>query len=100
MSSFRHVVLLHFKDGTTEQQKEDLLAGFSRMPGVMSYIRRYEYGFDLGNLGPDNPDFGLVADFDSEEAYRRYAENQDHLVLIEQVREVAEKTIRVQYLVD
>lgn len=100
MSTFRHVVLLHLRDDATDQQRESLLAGFARMPELMDFIRRYEFGFDLGNLGPDNPDFGLVADFDSEEDYRRYADHPDHQELIALLRELATGTIRVQYLVD
>lgn len=100
MSSFRHVVLLHLKDGITEQQREDLRTGFARIPEVMGYIKRYEFGFDLGNLGPDDPDFGLVADFDSEEDWRRYSEDPDHVLLIDLVRELSEKSVRVQYVVD
>ncbi|MGD2060044.1 MAG: Dabb family protein [Acidimicrobiia bacterium] len=100
MSRFRHLVILRLKEGVTDSQREGLLAEFARMPEVMDYIRRYEFGFDLGNLGPRNPDFGLVADFDSEEDWRRYSVNADHRSLLEKVKEVAESTIRVQYLVD
>lgn len=99
MSSFRHVVLLHLKEGVSEAQRKELVTRFARMPEVMDFIRRYEFGFDLGNLGPGSPDFGLVADFDSETDWRRYSANPDHRELIELVGEVAEKTIRVQYLV-
>lgn len=66
----------------------------------MDYIRRYEFGFDLGNLGPGSPDFGLVADFDSEEDWRRYSTNPEHDVLAGLVRDVAADLIRLQYLVD
>jgi hypothetical protein len=34
------------------------------MPAVMDYIRRYEFGLDLGNVGPGAPNFGLVMEGD------------------------------------
>lgn len=94
------MLMIRFKDGVTSQQKTDLLDEFARMPKVMDWIRRYEFGLDLGNLGPDTPDFGLVADFDSEEDWRRYSADPDHEVLTTMVQEMAAELIRVQYLVD
>lgn len=98
MGTFRHVFLLHFKEDVTDEQKAELLEVFGRMPKVMDYIRRYEFGLDLGNLGPDSPDFALIADFDSEEDWRRYAENPHHLELVALVGEMSAGTTRAQYL--
>lgn len=100
MSTFRHLLMIRFKDDVTSEQKTELLDTFARMPRVMDWIRRYEFGLDLGNLGPETPDFGLVADFDSEEDWRRYSTNLEHQVLGELVRDVSAELIRVQYLVD
>jgi hypothetical protein len=93
------MLMMHFNDDVTEEQKTALLDEFARMPEAMSYIRRYEFGLDLGNLGPDTPDFGLVADFDSEEDWRRYVDNPDHQRLVAMVRELSVGLTRVQYLV-
>lgn len=100
MSRFRHMLMMRFKDDVTDEQKAGLLEEFGRMPLVMDYIRRYEFGLDLGNLGPDGPDFGLVADFDSEQDWRRYVDNPDHQHLVGMVRQVSAELTRVQYLVD
>ena len=70
------------------------------MPAVMDYIRRYEFGLDLGNVGPGAPDFGLDADFDSEEDWRGYSTNPEHDVLAGLVRDMAADLIRLHYLVD
>jgi hypothetical protein len=99
MTRFRHMLMMRFKDDVTDEQKTELLAEFARMPEVMDYIRRYEFGLDLGNLGPDGPDFGLVADFDSEEDWRRYSDDPDHQGLVGMVRERSAELTRVQYLV-
>jgi hypothetical protein len=92
--------MITLNNEVTESEKNRLKAGFARMPQVMDYIRRYEFGFDLGNLGPGGPDFGLVADFDSEEDWRRYSANPDHRELSEIVRRVTAEMTRVQNLVD
>jgi hypothetical protein len=100
MSTFRHMLMIRYKDGITDGEKDDLLAGFARMPQLMGYIKRYEFGHDLGNLGPGTPDLGLVADFESEEDWRRYSEDPGHAALAELVRGVSAELIRVQYLID
>lgn len=94
------MLMMRLKDDITDEQKTGLLAEFRRMPEVMDYIRRYEFGLDLGNLGPTAPDFGLVADFDSEEDWRRYVENPDHRRLVSMVGELSVGLTRMQYLVD
>lgn len=100
MTRFRHVLMMRFEDGVTDEQKAEMLDEFARMPEAMDYIRRYEFGLDLGNLGPDAPGFGLVADFDSEEDWRRYVENPDHQRLLAMVKELSAGLTRMQYLVD
>lgn len=100
MSIFRHVLMVRFRDDATENQIEELYRGLGRLPHVIEEIERYEFGPDLG-LGETNPDMALVADFDSEEAWRAYHEHPEHLILAEDlVRPIAAEMIRVQYLVE
>jgi hypothetical protein len=94
------MLMMRLKDDVTDEQKTQLVEEFGRMPEAMDYIRRYEFGLDLGNLGPNAPDFGLVADFDSEEDWRRYVENPDHRRLVSMVGELSAGLTRMQYLVD
>ncbi len=100
MGTFRHTLMLRFTADATEQQKQALYDGLARMPGVMDFIRRYEFGTDLA-ISEGNPDLALVADFDSEEDWRAYQSHPDHLVLVNDlVKPIIREAIRVQYLVD
>ena len=95
--TFRHTLMLRFTDDATEAQKSALYEGLARMPKVMEFIRRYEFGPDLG-LREGNPDLGLVADFDSEADWRKYSDNPDHLELIrDTIRPITAAAYRVQY---
>lgn len=100
MSRFRHMLMMNLEDDVTDVQRAELLATFSRMPQVMDFIRRYEFGFDLGNLDGEVYGFGLVADFDSEDDWRRYSTDSEHEVLAELVRSLSAGMVRMQYLVD
>ena len=100
MSIFRHVLMVRFRDDATENQIEELYRGLARLPHVIEEIERYDFGPDQG-LGEGNPDMALVADFDSEAAWRAYQKHPEHLILAEDlVRPVAAEMIRVQYLVE
>ena len=100
MSTFRHMMMMRFQRDVTGDQKQALIDGLAGMPEIMDYLRRYEYGFDLG-LSDGTFDFGLIADFDSEEDWRRYSEDPDHQILIHNlIRPVAEVVVRVQLELD
>jgi len=99
MSIFRHTVLMRFRMDATEEQIETAIEGLASMPEAMSFIRRYEFGRDLRIL-EESFDFALVADFDSESDYRRYAENPDHqAVIADRIRPILDQMARVQYWV-
>ena len=97
MTVFRHSLMIRFNDDATDEQKQALHDGLATMPDVMDFIRRYEFGFDLGH-GSDNPDMALIADFDNEDDWRKYSAHPDHLDLINNLaRPITAEAIRVQY---
>ncbi len=95
----RHTVLLRFKADTTEDQIQAVLDGLATMPQKIDFIRRYEFGRDLGVM-EGNPQVALVADFDSVEDWRAYQSHPDHQELVETViGPILESMTRVQYQV-
>ena len=95
----RHTVLLRFKPDTTDDQIQAVIDGLATMPQRMDFIRRYEFGRDLGVM-EGNPQVALVADFDSVEDWRAYQAHPDHQVLVQQViAPILESMTRVQYQV-
>jgi hypothetical protein len=94
------MLMLTLVEDATTDDRDGLLAGFDRMPRAMDFIRRYEHGFDLGNLEGTTADFGLVADFDSEDDWKRYSTHPEHQELTALVRAVTATMIRMQYYVD
>jgi hypothetical protein len=97
MTTFRHLLMIKFGRDVTGEQKQALADGLAKMPQIMDFIRRYEFGPDLA-LSDDTFDFGLVADFDSEEDWRTYSNHPDHQLLVHNlVKPVADQLVRVQY---
>lgn len=93
----RHTVMLRWKDGTTREQVASVESGLGSLPAIISEIKRYEFGPDLG-LADTNFDFVLVADFDSVEDFKMYATQPDHVAVIEMaIAPIVAEAQRVQY---
>lgn len=71
MTTFRHVLMMRFKDDASEEQIGAFFDGLASMPEEIDQIRRYDFGPDLG-LGSSNFGMALVADFDSEDDWHSY----------------------------
>jgi hypothetical protein len=100
MSQIRHTALLRFKPGTTDDQIQAVLDGLATMPGKMDFIRRYEFGRDVGIMA-GNPQVALVADFDSASDWHAYQNHPDHQLLVKEViSPILESITRVQYEVN
>lgn len=96
----RHVVAFRFKPEVTDADRQRIVDGLEALPGRIAEIRRYVFGADLG-LAEGNFDFVVVADFDDEAAYRRYADHEDHQTFIrDAVRPVIRERVAVQYAID
>ena len=79
-----HVVLLKWKPGTPDSAVEPGLKKLGQIPLTETYILSYRIGKDLA-LGrtQTNHDIALVAEFATEEDYRRYATSGKHLEAVD-----------------
>lgn len=78
----RHVVLLTWNEGVTDDHVATVCAGLARLPGLIPEIVGYEFGRDLG-FGPANADFAIAATFASSADYEVYATHPEHVAVIE-----------------
>ena len=78
----RHIVILKFKNETSAEDVQAIIAGLEALPAKIPQIQSYPVGADL-KLVDGNADFGLVADFENAEDFRAYATNPDHLEVIQ-----------------
>jgi hypothetical protein len=80
----RHVVCLTFTPDSTAEQRETVRAALSALPGIISEIRAYTVGADLG-LAEGNAHLAIVADFESVDDYRTYAQDPRHQAVISEL---------------
>jgi len=94
---FRHVVMIRWAEGTTEDQKQAVRDGLAALPKEIPEIHAYRFGDDAG-LAPDNFDLVLVADFDTVDDYLVYRDHPVHQkVILDHVRPAASARAAAQY---
>jgi hypothetical protein len=77
----RHVVLITWTPEATAEQKQEASHGLATLPPLMSGLRNYVFGPDLG-INDGNADFAIVADFDDRESYRAYRDHPAHVEVV------------------
>jgi hypothetical protein len=93
----RHVALLTWVDGATEEQVAAVTAGLRALEDRVPGLRGYRVGPDLG-LAPGNHQYAIVADFDSIEDFLTYRDHPAHrAVLAERIRPILATRAAVQY---
>jgi len=84
MGRLTHVAIFTWKPGVTDTERAELCAALAALPVLIPDIRAYRFGADAG-LAPGNDEFAIVADFDDDAAYRRYATDPRHLDVIDRL---------------
>lgn len=92
----RHVVMFKLKPGVSPAQREEWLEMSRRVHAEIDIVRTYSIGVDLLRL-PRSYDVAVVADFDSLEDVRAYADHPLHLSAVELSRELSEHIVSVDF---
>ena len=80
----RHIVLLKFKEETTQENLDSIKASLQSMPGAISEIADYSFGQDLC-VSANTADLGIIADFESVEQFEVYSKHPHHVSAIKNV---------------
>jgi Stress responsive A/B Barrel Domain len=78
----RHVVLLTLRSDAPPAAAEDIAEALRGLPAVVSSIRDYQAGVDLG-IVPGNATVAATATFDDEAGYLEYRDHPAHRAVIE-----------------
>jgi hypothetical protein len=93
----RHVVVFVWNDDVTDEQVAGVTAGLEALAKVVPGIEHYEFGPDVG-INDGNAQYGIVADFASEEDYLVYRDHPDHQAFIaEVIRPIAKSRSAIQH---
>ncbi len=92
----RHIVMVTFKPGTTEQQRADYQAAVEQMSRTSPEVQAMTCGTNVGS-GPNHHDFAVVMDFDNMTAFRTYVSGPAHAAYVESVHEMIDSLSAIQH---
>ena len=84
MGGVTHVAVFTWKPGTSDEEVRVMQEALAELPQLIPEIRSFRCGADAG-LAIGNDRFGVVAEFDDVEAYRRYASDPRHRDVIDRL---------------
>ncbi|MBB83698.1 MAG: stress protein [Deltaproteobacteria bacterium] len=79
----RHIAMFTLKDDAPQGTVEHLEEGLFLLAQTIEEISAYTYGADLG-LRDGTWDFAVVADFETPDDFRAYADHPDHVAFIQE----------------
>lgn len=77
----RHIALLTLDEAAGPAELDALQSALRELPSIISEIRSYSVGTDLG-IAEGNATVAVIAEFDDVAAYRVYADHPDHVSAI------------------
>lgn len=96
----RHIVLLRWREGTTEAQHRAAADAIGELPGHIPEIVRYRIGSDAG-LADGNAHLTVIAEFATADDWRTYNDHPEHQRVIAQyVRPHLDQRSAIQYEFD
>jgi len=94
----RQITLIKFKPEVSADDIKRFGEGFSKISRVVDGIKRFEFGPNL-KLIENAFDYALVADFDSEKAWKAYIDHPDHIAFAKSFAHLGETVVRTHYAV-
>jgi hypothetical protein len=88
--------MFKLKPGVSPAQRDKWLEMSRRVHGEIDIVRAYSIGADLLRL-PRSYDVAVVADFDSLEDVRQYANHPLHLSAVELSRELSDHIVSIDF---
>jgi hypothetical protein len=92
----QHVVLINFRHGVTEEQRQECVRRLRRLSGVVPGLRTWRVGCNVAPL-ERAWDLGLTAEFDDVDAVLAYRAHPAHLEAEAFVDACAEETVGIDF---
>ena len=89
---YKHLVLWKLKENADGMDKPALAVEVKRrldtLPSIISEVREYEVGINIGAYGASFFDVGLISIFPNEEAFKRYCVYPEHDAVVAYIQSV------------
>jgi hypothetical protein len=92
----KHIVFFKLKETTAKEQAMGLAKNLSDLKEKIPQVRFMEVAFDVGRK-PNSYDIALFSHFDNIEDLEAYSVHPDHIVVVNQVKQLCEASCKVDY---
>lgn len=92
----RHIVLFKFKEDYSEEQLQAVVDGMNALPDKVPQIQAFAHGKDAA-VSEGKFDYGMVADFASEEDYVTYRDHPAHKAVGATVMQIVADVVQMQF---
>ncbi len=92
-----HLAMFRWKEGTAAAQIAAFAGALDDLVPQLDMVRSFRHGSDIGSA-INHWDYGVVAEFESLEAYRAYTTDPRHVeIAVTLGKPIAEESSRVQF---
>ncbi len=77
----QHITLIYFKDDTSAERKQAVLAAFQKLPELIPEVSAFRVGLDLALL-EGNAGLAVVAEFATRDDFLAYSTHEAHAEVI------------------
>jgi hypothetical protein len=95
----RHAVLITFRATTTEEQIDALTSKLNRIRELVPAIRSAASGRDLA-VTAGSSDFSICLDFDSLDDFKAYLAHDEHVAVVDLLRDCVDSRTVVDFSFD
>ena len=99
---YKHLVLWKLKDSVDGMTKAELSVEVKNrldtLPGIISEVKEYEVGINIGAYGASFFDVGLISSFEDEDAFKRYCVYPEHDAVVAYIQSVTVAEEIVDYI--
>lgn len=92
----RMVALFAWVPEATDQQKQQVAEELGKLPPLMTGLRAYDFGPDVG-IAEGSFDFGVVGDFDDAESFLAYRSHPAHRAVDQLIIPMVREHASIQY---
>ncbi len=91
---YTHLVLWKIKKAALGMDQaalaESVKAKLDTLPSIISEIRQYQVGINIGNYGASFFDVGLISTFDNESDFKAYCVYPEHDAVVAYIQSVTD----------
>lgn len=95
---YKHIVMWKFNLNTSLEEKEMMVDLLNSLVNKIKFLKKIEVALNSSD-NKSAYDIVLTTEFNSEEDYKKYAKNKDHIKVVEFIKDIVSDRTVVDYTI-